>query len=76
MDSVDKDDDDDFEKLMEEIDLEARQAANAYFEELYEASHGYPSKLVGDEISDEEISSLEHEPKPQRKGGLKFKLAA
>lgn len=76
MDSVDKDDDDDFEKLMEEIDLEARQAANAYFEELYEASHGHPSSMLGDELSDEPISSLDHEPKPQRKGGLKFKLAA
>jgi integrase len=76
MDSVDEVDDDDFEKLMEEIDSEARQAANAYFEELYEASHGHPSSLVDDDGEDEPVPSEKPESKLQRKGGLKFKLAA
>ncbi|VVP13976.1 hypothetical protein PS900_03493 [Pseudomonas fluorescens] len=79
MQSDDKDEDedeDDFEKLMEEVDLDARQAADAYFEELYETSHGHPSSLLGDDLWDEAVPPLGSDPKPQRKGGLKFKLAA
>ncbi|MFK5732266.1 site-specific integrase [Pseudomonas urmiensis] len=74
------DDEDDFESLMAEVEAEARQAASAYFEDLYEASHGHPSQLLDDDlheyIGNDENTPPELDAEPQRKGGLKLKLAA
>ena len=70
------DEDDDFEQLMQEIDSEARQAADAYFNNLYETSHGRSCHSSGEDVAEESSVPLEDLSNRQRKGGLKFKLAA
>ncbi|WP_367599096.1 site-specific integrase [Pseudomonas fulva] len=76
--------DDDFEKLMQEIESESREAAQAYFDELYETAHGR-QELTGDqsdysELLDgfsEDSESFDGEAgSGQRIGNLKLKLSA
>nr|WP_314579158.1 site-specific integrase [uncultured Pseudomonas sp.] len=77
-----EEDDDDFDRFMEEVEREAKEAAEAYFQDLYEASHGVEGNLGDedededeDENEDEDQRTAETEPS-QRKSGLKDKLKA
>lgn len=74
----------DFDKLMAEVEREAREAAQAYFDELYETSHGredysaercdYAEMLK--EFDENFAGSEEEESSGQRRGNLKKKLDA
>jgi integrase len=86
MASVDEEDDD-FEKLMEEIDLEAYEAAEAYFNDLYETAHGTSATSSLSDVFTSDFQSSEDEKEffagglayedlEQRKGGLRWKLDA
>ena len=59
--------DEDFDELMREIEREAREAADAHFKDLYEASTGTGAK-PGSDVSESIVE--------QRKSGLKAKLEA
>lgn len=82
MDSSDCEDDD-FDKLMQEIESEAREAAEAYFNDLYETAHGSTNPSAdngdGDALQNLDKDSLSPQGEAysgQRIGNLKLKLAA
>ncbi|SEJ95623.1 site-specific integrase [Pseudomonas sp. NFR16] len=78
--------DDGFDQLMEEIDREAREAARAHFDDLYATSHAhskaaseYLDETNAEDSEDGLLHASDYDTAPvggQRKGGLKFKLAA
>lgn len=75
---------DDFIKFMAEIEEESRESAKAYFEELYETSHGCGGSAAEDGDYDEFLQEFEGDSSEdekqdysrQRKGNLNVKLAA
>ncbi|WP_208692200.1 hypothetical protein [Pseudomonas oryzihabitans] len=75
---------DDFVKLMAEIEEESRESARAYFEELYDTSHGRGGSAGEDGDYDELLQEFEDDSSEdqrqdcsgQRKGNLNVKLAA
>lgn len=67
---------DDFDQLMDEIDREARDAAQSYFDELYDTTHANSDEHSTRHGDSEENLDSAVQISTQRKGGLKPKLAA
>lgn len=85
MKSVDENkQDDDFKKLLEEIEEESREAAQSYFDELYETSHGRNEYSAESSDYTELLQEFQDDYEgdegdgylTQRKGNLKTKLNA